>query len=48
MSVPCGFDNSGLPVGLEILGPVLSEEIMLRAAHAFEQATDFHKQKPAI
>jgi aspartyl-tRNA(Asn)/glutamyl-tRNA(Gln) amidotransferase subunit A len=48
MSIPCGYDNGGMPVGLEILGPVLSEERMLQAAYAFEQATDFHKTKPGI
>jgi len=48
MSIPCGLDSQGLPIGLELLGPVLSEEIMLRAAYNFEQATDFHKQNPAI
>lgn len=48
MSVPCGFDKGGLPIGLQILGPVLSEELMLRAAWAFEQNTDFHKKNPSL
>lgn len=48
MSLPCGFDNGGLPIGLQILAPILSEEIMLRAAYAFEQNTEFHKNKPNI
>jgi aspartyl-tRNA(Asn)/glutamyl-tRNA(Gln) amidotransferase subunit A len=48
MSLPCGFDNAGMPVGLQILGSVLSEETMLRAAYAFEQATDFHKKQPNL
>ena len=37
-SVPCGFDGGGLPIGLQIVGPWLGEKMILRAAHAFEQA----------
>lgn len=43
MSVPCGFDNDGMPIGLQIIAPVLSEEKMLRAAYNFEQANNFNK-----
>jgi len=39
MSVPCGFTSDNLPVGLQILGPHFSEELILRVAHQFEQAT---------
>lgn len=42
ISVPCGFDGAGLPIGLQIMGPHLGEEVVLRAAHAYEQATDWH------
>jgi aspartyl-tRNA(Asn)/glutamyl-tRNA(Gln) amidotransferase subunit A len=38
ISVPCGFDNQQLPIGLQILGPHLSEEKLFRIAYAFEQA----------
>lgn len=48
MSMPCGYDSKGLPIGLQILGPILSEETMLRAAYAFEQATDFHTKHPTL
>ncbi len=48
ISVPCGFDSAGLPIGLQLLGPQLGEETILRAAHAYEQANDWHKQKPAL
>ena len=48
MSVPCGFSRDGLPIGLQILGPHFSEETLLKVAYNFEQATDFHKRKPAI
>jgi aspartyl-tRNA(Asn)/glutamyl-tRNA(Gln) amidotransferase subunit A len=41
ISVPCGFTKAGLPVGLQIVGPVLGDHHVLRAAHAFEQAQPF-------
>ena len=43
MSLPCGFDNDGMPIGLQIIAPILKEETMLRAAYSFEQAGDFNK-----
>ena len=50
ISVPCGFDGSGLPIGLQIMGPHLGEEVVLRAAHAYEQATPWHNRwaEPAV
>jgi aspartyl-tRNA(Asn)/glutamyl-tRNA(Gln) amidotransferase subunit A len=48
INVPCGFDSAGLPIGLQILGPQLGEETILRAAHAYEQANDWYKQKPKL
>lgn len=47
ISVPCGFD-SGLPLGLQIIGKHFDEATVYRVAHAFEQATDYHKQKPEL
>lgn len=47
ISVPCGFDG-GLPLGLQIIGKYFDEATIYRTAHAFEQATDFHKQKPGL
>ncbi|MFZ3591163.1 Asp-tRNA(Asn)/Glu-tRNA(Gln) amidotransferase subunit GatA [Bacillus sp. DJP31] len=47
ISVPCGFSN-GLPLGLQIIGKYFDESTLYRVAHAFEQATDHHKQKPAL
>ena len=47
MSVPCGFDQ-GLPVGLQLIGPHLSEETLLRVGHAYQQATDWHKGGPEL
>ncbi|MFA6988686.1 MAG: Asp-tRNA(Asn)/Glu-tRNA(Gln) amidotransferase subunit GatA [Candidatus Gastranaerophilaceae bacterium] len=48
ISVPCGFDNGGMPIGLQILGPILSEETVLKAAYNFEQTMDFNKSKPSL
>jgi aspartyl-tRNA(Asn)/glutamyl-tRNA(Gln) amidotransferase subunit A len=48
ISLPCGFDGQGLPIGLQIDGPAFGEETILRVAYAYEQATDWHKQKPVI
>lgn len=47
ISVPCGFVN-GLPVGLQIIGKHFDESTVYRVAHAFEQATNYHKQKPTL
>lgn len=43
MSLPCGFDNQGMPIGLQIIAPLLREEKMIQAAYSFEQANDFNK-----
>lgn len=48
ISVPCGFTKDGLPIGLQILGKTLDEGTVLKAAHAYEQATDWNKRKPSI
>jgi aspartyl-tRNA(Asn)/glutamyl-tRNA(Gln) amidotransferase subunit A len=48
LSVPCGFSAEGLPVGLQIMGNHFNEEMILKAAYGFEQATEFHKKKPNI
>ncbi|QHS24194.1 Asp-tRNA(Asn)/Glu-tRNA(Gln) amidotransferase subunit GatA [Virgibacillus sp. MSP4-1] len=48
ISIPCGFSPEGLPIGLQIIGKHFDESTVYRAAHAFEQATDYHKQKPAL
>jgi len=47
MSVPAGFAD-GLPVGMQIIGKPFAEETLLRIAHAYEQATEWHKQKPQV
>jgi aspartyl-tRNA(Asn)/glutamyl-tRNA(Gln) amidotransferase subunit A len=48
ISVPCGFTNSGLPIGLQIAGPLWSEAAVLRLAYAYEQATNWHKREPNL
>lgn len=48
MSVPCGFDKQHLPIGLQLLGPHLSEEKLLRIAHSFEQATQLYNLSPEL
>jgi aspartyl-tRNA(Asn)/glutamyl-tRNA(Gln) amidotransferase subunit A len=46
MSVPCGFDRLGLPIGLQIAGPPWQEALLLRVAHQYQQATEWHLQRP--
>ncbi|WP_374563585.1 Asp-tRNA(Asn)/Glu-tRNA(Gln) amidotransferase subunit GatA [Ideonella sp.] len=46
MSVPAGFGEGGMPVGLQLLGNYFAEGQLLHAAHAFQQATDFHTRQP--
>ena len=44
---PCGFTKRGLPIGLQLQGPPFEEERLLRAAHMFQQATDWHTRRAA-
>jgi len=48
LSLPCGFDAAGLPIGLQLMGPAFGEPTILRVAHAYEQATEWHKQRPPL
>jgi aspartyl-tRNA(Asn)/glutamyl-tRNA(Gln) amidotransferase subunit A len=45
ISVPCGFTEGGLPIGLQIIGPHWGEAVVLQVAHAYEQATTWHKRE---
>jgi aspartyl-tRNA(Asn)/glutamyl-tRNA(Gln) amidotransferase subunit A len=47
ISIPCGFTADGLPIGLQIAGHAFDEAGILRIAHAYEQATDWHRRHPA-
>ena len=48
MSVPCGFDSAGLPIGLQLIGKPWDEATLFKTAAAYEQATEWHKRRPAI
>jgi aspartyl-tRNA(Asn)/glutamyl-tRNA(Gln) amidotransferase subunit A len=48
MSIPCGFDSQGLPIGLQIVGNVLREDQVFQVAYAYEQATEWHKRVPQL
>ena len=48
ISVPCGFSSEGLPIGLQLAGRPFDEETVLRAAHAYEQSTDWHTRRPPV
>jgi aspartyl-tRNA(Asn)/glutamyl-tRNA(Gln) amidotransferase subunit A len=48
ISIPCGFTDEGLPVGLQLAGRWWDEATVLRAAHAYEQATDWHQRRPPL
>jgi aspartyl-tRNA(Asn)/glutamyl-tRNA(Gln) amidotransferase subunit B len=47
ISIPCGFDG-GLPIGLQLIGRPFDEATILRAAHVYEQATEWHRRRPEI
>ena len=48
LSLPCGFDSEGLPIGMQIIGKHFDEATILRIGHAYEQATEWHKGKPNL
>jgi aspartyl-tRNA(Asn)/glutamyl-tRNA(Gln) amidotransferase subunit A len=47
-SVPCGFTQAGLPIGLHIIGRMFDDAGVLRAAHAYEQASEWSKRRPPL
>ncbi|MDT8307788.1 MAG: Asp-tRNA(Asn)/Glu-tRNA(Gln) amidotransferase subunit GatA [Anaerolineae bacterium] len=48
LSVPCGFDSQGLPVGLQLIGPTFHEAVILNVAYAYEQARPWHEREPLL
>jgi aspartyl-tRNA(Asn)/glutamyl-tRNA(Gln) amidotransferase subunit A len=48
LSLPCGFDKDGLPIGLQVMGGAFDEATVLRVAHAYEQATDWSARVPPL
>ena len=48
LAFPVGFDAQSLPIGIQLMGRHLSEEVLLRSAHAYQQVTDWHKRRPDL
>jgi aspartyl-tRNA(Asn)/glutamyl-tRNA(Gln) amidotransferase subunit A len=48
ISIPCGFDSQNLPIGMQLIGNVLREDILFHVSYAYEQATSWHLQKPTL
>lgn len=48
LALPCGFDKNNLPIGMQIVGSMFSEELLLRIGHAYQKETSWHKQKPTM
>jgi aspartyl-tRNA(Asn)/glutamyl-tRNA(Gln) amidotransferase subunit A len=46
LSMPCGFDEKGLPIGAQLIGAALGEQKILNAAYAYQQDTNYHKKSP--
>ena len=47
LALPCGMSSDNLPIGLQIVGPRLSEELLYQIGHAYQQETDWHTKTPA-
>ncbi len=48
ISIPCGFDSNGMPIGMQIIGPQFEEKRILNVAYQYEQIMDWHKEKPKL
>ena len=48
ITIPCGFSNAGMPIGLQLAGRSFDEMTVLRAAHAYERATDWRQRRPPV
>jgi aspartyl-tRNA(Asn)/glutamyl-tRNA(Gln) amidotransferase subunit A len=48
LSLPCGFDQEGMPIGMQVIGKHFDEGTILRVAHHYEQATQWHRKKPGM
>ena len=48
LAFPVGFDGQGLPVGMQLMGPHFSEELLFQVAHAYQQATNWHRREPVL
>jgi aspartyl-tRNA(Asn)/glutamyl-tRNA(Gln) amidotransferase subunit A len=48
ISIPCGFDSKGLPIGMQLIGKPFQEGDILRAAYTYEQNMDHHLKSPLL
>ena len=48
ISVPCGFNSEGLPIGVQLAARPFEDALALQVAYAYEQATDWHSQRPSV
>ncbi|MGI5825015.1 MAG: Asp-tRNA(Asn)/Glu-tRNA(Gln) amidotransferase subunit GatA [Bacillota bacterium] len=48
LSLPCGFDKGGMPIGMQLLGKACTEETLINLGYAYQQTTDFHTRKPVL
>ena len=48
ITFPCGIGSNGMPIGVQLIGPHVSEAALLKAAHAYQQATDWHTRRPTL
>ena len=48
ISIPCGFDNKNLPIGLQLISNALREDLLFQVAYAYEQSTDWHLCRPQV
>ncbi len=46
LALPCGFSSAGMPIGMQIMGPQFAESTIMRAGHAYQQVTEWHKRVP--
>ena len=48
MSIPCGFDRNNLPIGVQLIGNVLKEDVLFKTGYAYQQVTDWHTRRPSL
>ncbi|HLV34733.1 MAG TPA: amidase family protein, partial [Spirillospora sp.] len=48
LNIPCGFDSQHLPIGLQLIAPAFSEDLLLKVGHAYQQVTTWHQRQPVL
>jgi Asp-tRNAAsn/Glu-tRNAGln amidotransferase A subunit and related amidases len=48
LSLPCGFTQSGLPIGMQLMGDYFADDLLLNVAHRYQQETDWHLARPNL